>query len=96
MNARSHRGHPPVIGMVWLLLMAATLASTWGASDRRIPASIAAVATLLIAAFKARLIVLYFMELKTAPVLLRLYFELWIVVVAGAILLIYALPPNIG
>jgi len=98
MSTKALRGYqrPSIISTVCLVLMAATVASTWGASDSRISASIAVVATLLLAAFKARLIVLYFMELKTAPVLIRLYFELWIVVVVGSILLIYTLPPITG
>jgi hypothetical protein len=76
---------------VWLLLVAATLLSweTRGASDRRLATS----AALLIALMKARLIGLEFMELRRAPLALRLAFELWVLVVCAGLLGLYWLSP---
>jgi hypothetical protein len=72
---------------VWLLLVAATLVSweTRGASDRWLAGS----SVLLIALLKARIIGLEFMELRRAPLLLRLGFELWAVVVCAVLLVLY-------
>lgn len=84
--------HQRVIGFVWLLLMLATAISTWAVSGESVPAHTAAVITLLIAAFKIRLVMLHFMDLRDAPLPVRGYFEAWILVVTAAILVIYLLP----
>ena len=71
---------------VWLGLMLATCATTWGLSkDLFIPA-VAVVGNFLIAAVKVRYIMLDFMELRQAPVPVRAAFEAWPWVVAAIIL----------
>jgi hypothetical protein len=63
--------------VVWWVLIAATLCSwEWGRSsgDHRFASS----AVLLIAFLKVRLIGLEFMELRAAPLPLRLVFEAWV------------------
>jgi hypothetical protein len=72
---------------VWLLLVAATLVSweTREASDPRLATS----AVLVIALMKARLIGLEYMELRRAPLPLRIGFEVWVLVVCAALLALY-------
>lgn len=76
---------------IWLLLMAATIVTTWGLSKDGFPARIATVAIVLIAAMKVRWVLLHFMELRQAPLPLRLVFEAWVLAVAGAIVALYLL-----
>ena len=73
---------------IWLALMAATAISTWGVSAPGLPAAPALIATLLIAAFKARLVLLHFMDLGDAPWRWRGVFEAWILIVTAALLAI--------
>jgi heme/copper-type cytochrome/quinol oxidase subunit 4 len=75
--------------LVWLLLMAATCATTWWLAKESLSATIGTVSILVIAAIKARLVLLHFMELKHAPWLVRLLFEVWILIVTAAVLGIY-------
>lgn len=70
---------------VWLLLMAATILTTWVLTKDGLPARVATVAIVLIAAIKVRLVLLHFMELLHAPLPLRLVFETWTLAVTGAI-----------
>jgi Prokaryotic Cytochrome C oxidase subunit IV len=72
---------------VWLGLMVATCATTWGLStgDLFIPA-VAVVGNFLIAAVKVRYVMLDFMELRNAPIPVRVAFEAWPAVVAAVIL----------
>jgi hypothetical protein len=81
-------GAPKRVTAVWLVLIAATLCSwEWvrGSGDHRLASS----AALLIAFVKVRLIGLEFMELRAAPFLLRLIFELWTVVACTGMLALY-------
>jgi heme/copper-type cytochrome/quinol oxidase subunit 4 len=71
---------------VWLLLVLATLLTYGLAEGHGVSARTATTAALLIAAFKARLVFLDFMELRTAPWPWRLAFEAWAVVSVVAIL----------
>ena len=78
---------------VWLLLAALTAVS-WGLADGVVPNSASqmqwlAAALLLLAFFKVRLVIMHFMEVATAPLLLRFIFEAWVLVVCGAILVTY-------
>ena len=71
---------------VWLGLMLATCATTWGLSkDLFIPA-VAVVGNFLIAAVKVRYVMLDFMELRDAPIPVRVAFQAWPVAVAAMIL----------
>jgi Prokaryotic Cytochrome C oxidase subunit IV len=76
---------------LWIVLILAT-ALSWefghglGFGNRT---DYATVAVILIAFIKARFVVLDFMELRTAPWPLRLALEAWLVVVGGAIIVLY-------
>jgi Prokaryotic Cytochrome C oxidase subunit IV len=79
------------ITAIWLLLVAATLLS-WEsarvgfvAEEHRFVTS----AIMLVAFVKVRFVGLHFMELRQAPLPLRLLFEAWLVVVCAAILIVY-------
>lgn len=79
---------------IWLLLVALTTMS-WEVGDGGATAS-AGIGTslvtpllLLVAFFKVRLVGLHFMELRTAPLPLRILFESWVAAVCGLLLLIY-------
>ncbi|MBI3689371.1 MAG: cytochrome C oxidase subunit IV family protein [Mycolicibacterium aromaticivorans] len=65
-------------GVSWLILVAATLASFALGADHG-TGSLVAVAVLAIAAIKVRLVGLDFMELRHAPIPLRLAFEVYCV-----------------
>jgi hypothetical protein len=66
---------------VWTLLVVATITS-WSLGG-------ATVAVLVVAFVKVRLVGLYFMELRSAPVPLRLLFEGWVVVVCSILIGLY-------
>jgi caa(3)-type oxidase subunit IV len=73
-----------VADVVWLSLLTATLAGWWlaehqGAARWTVPL------IMLIAAAKARAVVLHFMELKAAPLIWRLVFEAWVLLNAGMV-----------
>lgn len=76
---------------VWLLLMAATIVTTWVLTKDGFPVRVATVAIVLIAAIKVRLVLLHFMELRHAPLPLRLVFEAWVIGVTGALVALYLL-----
>jgi len=78
---------------VWLILSAVTVLSWWLGHPRAgqpfeasVPITIAVLAIGLV---KARLIMRYFMEVRTAPVWLRVATDAWLVVLWGAFLVIY-------
>ncbi len=79
------------ITFVWLVLLLAT-ALSWqfghgfGFGDRY---AYATVAIVIIAFLKARFVFLDFMELRRAPLPLRLAFESWAIVVGSAIIICY-------
>jgi hypothetical protein len=74
--------------MAWLALVAATSASAW-LGDGHGPPEVAAVAVIAVAFFKVRLVGRYFMELRGAPLALRLVFDGWVVVACVALTGIY-------
>ena len=65
-------------GVSWLILVAATCAS-WALGADHGTGSLVAVAVLAIAAVKVRLVGLDFMELRHAPIPLRVAFEVYCV-----------------
>lgn len=79
------------ITLIWFLLIAAT-ALSWefghglGFGDRY---HYATVAVIVIAFIKVRYVFLDFMELRTAPLPLRLMLEAWAIGVGGAIIFLY-------
>jgi len=63
---------------VWALLVLATAVSWWSASGGAIASGEATAIVMLLAALKARAVILHFMELKRAPLAWRLVFEGWV------------------
>jgi caa(3)-type oxidase subunit IV len=75
----------PVV-LVWSILVGATLGSWWLGTDPGAGDHTGAGAIVLLVAFvKARLIGLYFMELRRAPTPLRLMFEVWCFAACGTV-----------
>ncbi|TDU26880.1 cytochrome c oxidase subunit IV [Panacagrimonas perspica] len=75
--------------LVWFVLMLATVVTTWVLSKDIVAARTGTVAIIAIAFYKVRLVLLHFMELRHAPRGLRLFFELWVLVVAAAMIGMY-------
>jgi heme/copper-type cytochrome/quinol oxidase subunit 4 len=71
---------------VYVVLMVATCISTWLLSKDAFSPTVAVVGIFLIAAVKVRFVLLDFMELRYAPMPLRVAFEGWIVLVTCLIL----------
>ncbi|MBS0368907.1 MAG: cytochrome C oxidase subunit IV family protein [Proteobacteria bacterium] len=74
---------------VWFFLVAATLISAWLAEHHGLAGQWTATAVIGVAAFKVRLVMLNFMELKHAPWRWRAAFEAWTAVVALLIIGVY-------
>jgi heme/copper-type cytochrome/quinol oxidase subunit 4 len=74
------------VTLVWLGLVVLTCVTTWGLSKNLFTPAVAVVGIFLIAAMKVRYVILDFMELRNAPIPVRVAFEAWPVVVAAMIL----------
>ena len=70
---------------VWLLLAALTGLSWWLAAGD----DVTAIGLILLAFFKTRLVLLHFMELRTAPMPLRAMFEAWVMVICAIVIGLY-------
>jgi caa(3)-type oxidase subunit IV len=77
------------ISLIWLVLIAATLVSWKVGTDHGVHAHLATVIVLLVAFIKVRLVGMYFMELREAPLPLRLIFEGYCVVVCTTLIIMY-------
>jgi heme/copper-type cytochrome/quinol oxidase subunit 4 len=77
------------VTIVWAALMLATWASTWLLSKNSVTPEVATVAILLIAAFKVRLVIRYFMEVRRAPLALRFICDGWLLAVTALIMTVY-------
>lgn len=77
------------VSVVWVVLMVLTCASTWMLSKDAFAPTVATVGIFCIAAFKVRLVMLHFMELKNAPIMLKIVFESWILAATVVILGFY-------
>jgi hypothetical protein len=66
--------------------MVLTCLTTWGLSKEQFGPAVAVVGIFLIAAVKVRYVMLDFMELRAAPIPVRIAFEAWPAVVAVMIL----------
>ncbi|MCW2689499.1 MAG: hypothetical protein JWR37_4389 [Mycobacterium sp.] len=84
------------VTMVWLGLMAATCVTTRGLSKDLFSPTVAVVGIFLIAALKVRYVMLDFMELRDAPIPVRVAFEVWPAAVAAMILGFWFVTPAIG
>ena len=77
----------------WLALVVATLV-VFALIENDAPARTATVAIVLLAAFKVRLVFLYFMELASGAMPWRLVAEVWVAVVTCLILGAYLFRPH--
>ena len=77
------------VSIVWAALMLATCASTWLLSKNSITPEVATVAIMLVAAVKVRLVIRYFMEVRLAPLALRLVCDGWLLAVTALIVTVY-------
>jgi heme/copper-type cytochrome/quinol oxidase subunit 4 len=77
------------ISLIWLVLIAATLISWWiGTGDAANP-QLGTAVVLVVVFIKVRLIGLYFMELRDAPLPLRMLFEGYCMIVCTTLLVMY-------
>jgi caa(3)-type oxidase subunit IV len=83
------------VTIVWLGLILATAMTTWGLSKDLVSPAVAMVGTFAIAAVKARFVILDFMELRDAPIAVRVAFEAWPIAVAAMILSFWFATPAI-
>jgi hypothetical protein len=72
--------------LTWAFLVCASIATGLLIGGKSLSPAVVVSLILLIAVFKARMIVLHYMELKHAPLSWRLAFELWVVAAASLIL----------
>jgi len=72
--------------MIWLLLTIATLGSSWLGEHHSVASDWIAVIIMLVAYAKARMIMLYFMDLRAANPAWRISFEIWGIASAAAII----------
>lgn len=84
------------VTLVWVVLMVATCASTWMLSKEAFSPAVAVVGIFLIAALKVRFVMLDFMELREAPVGVRVAFQSWIAVVTLLILGFWFATPTVA
>lgn len=77
------------VSIVWAALMLATCASTWLLSKNSVTPEVATVAIVLVAAVKVRLVIGYFMEVRRAPLSLRLVCDVWLLAVTALIVTVY-------
>lgn len=82
------------VSLVWLVLIAATLLSWKVGTDHGVHAHLATTIVLLVAFVKVRLVGLYFMELRGAPLALRLIFEGYCLVVCTVLIIMYLTAPG--
>lgn len=71
--------------VVWIVLVLLTILS-YEFVDGLHEWAYLSVAVIIIAMFKIRLVVMHFMEIKHAPLPLRLVLECWMLVVGGGVL----------
>jgi heme/copper-type cytochrome/quinol oxidase subunit 4 len=77
------------ITLVWSLLIGATLVSWRVGTDGGLDAQLATTIVVLVAFIKVRLIGLYFMELREAPLPLRVIFEGYCAAVCTVVIIMY-------
>jgi heme/copper-type cytochrome/quinol oxidase subunit 4 len=77
------------VSIVWAALMLATCASTWLLSKNSVTPEVATVAIMVVAAVKVRLVIWHFMEVRRAPLALRLVCNGWLLAVTALIMTVY-------
>ncbi|OUS12432.1 hypothetical protein A9Q89_05975 [Gammaproteobacteria bacterium 53_120_T64] len=87
------------VSAVWLLLMLATGLSWWlgldqgMSSDQQSDYRYISSGLIIIAFIKVRIVIRYFMEVREAPLALKLICDAWLVLVSSAIIYLYCLGP---
>jgi hypothetical protein len=81
---------------VWLGLVLATCVTTWGLSIHLLSPIVAVVGIFVIAGVKVSYVMLDFMELRDAPLRVRIAFQAWPVVVPVVILGFWFATPAIA
>jgi hypothetical protein len=80
---------------IWLILVIATGFSWWFGTNHQVHADHYGLETtiglMLIAFFKVRLVIRYFMQTRHAPLVVRVIGDVWVVGVCAAILGVYVL-----
>jgi heme/copper-type cytochrome/quinol oxidase subunit 4 len=76
------------VWLTWAVLMTATVLTTWVLTAESIDRRLALAAIFAVAAWKVRLVMTDFIELREAPVAGRLVFEGWAVAVPLLIVLV--------
>jgi hypothetical protein len=84
------------VTMVWLGLMVLSSLTTWGLSKDLFVPAVGVVGIFLIAAVKVTYVMLDFMELRDAPIPVRVAFQAWPVVVAAMILGFWFATPSLA
>jgi caa(3)-type oxidase subunit IV len=74
------------VTVVWLGLLVLTCITTWGLSKDLFSPAVAVVGIFAIAAMKVSYVMLDFMELRYAPIPVRVAFQAWPLAVAAMIL----------
>jgi hypothetical protein len=78
---------------VWIILSAITIVSWWLAPAHghgaAVPSVSITVAVILLAFIKGRMIIRYFMEVRTAPRWLKLTTDAWLIALWAGVLAIY-------
>ena len=82
------------ISAVWLLLVLATLVSFESSTQFIANIHFASTIVLIVAGIKVRMVGLEFMELRQAPISVRIGFEVWVVTVFAAIIVLYWQAPT--
>ncbi len=89
MSTRPNERRRQAPTVVWAILMAATITTTWLLAKDAVTATIATAGTLALTAWKVRLVLLDFVELRQGPWPVRLAFETWSIAVPTMILAFY-------
>ena len=84
------------VTIVWLGLMVLTCVTTWGLSKDLFSPAVAVIGIFAIAAVKVSYVMLDFMELRDAPIPVRVAFQAWPVIVAVMILGFWFATPSLA
>lgn len=82
--------------LVWLIITGATALSWWLAqgltTDTHDSSNMWTTITVMVIAYiKVRLVIMHFMEVRTAPLPLRLVCETWLLASCSSVIILYAL-----
>lgn len=81
--------HWPRLCAIWLAMCALTLAAL-AAGEAHLPGAMGVAAVILAAMIKVRYVILDFMEIRSAPIALRLVLEGWVILLGTVLILMFA------